>query len=584
MEKKEFHIGEKVIFIAESDAIFATAFKIIYDRISLSIDLYKEILLKKRNFDMSKVKNCLVKYYDKEEELGVEEQSILLEIVDFLDNDSADDRRDAIIRTFGSVDKIIREDFIVNNNYGFKECDVAECIDATIKKLQKEEFERLVSIKSKETEGKSFEEYISITDIDEWFYTLETTSAIEFKEDKFLDKYFELYPDDGWDTRAVDVYDAVKKYSDQKNVNILCNQLENDCISKIISILKEMKEKYKIPFPDKYLKIDRYQRFVLSNEVLIKNSNHCGKDPVDSLLSFPFLNKAYIPVLQTIGDSNKELESLANILKVNLDEAKRYVYNKFLNEFNKVDMNNETEITLTYQKILDYKKFLGYGGIGKREQELKQKIDEFDINYRTVNGILYETRQEADEIRSRSFEGKEYESMEQAELVRQEVEKIRSSCEKNSILEKNRIFKELSLEKWETKEAIDELNKIKNAIDAEYKEIKEKANMIEETKDKLKKRGIITGIVVAIMYVYETFLGNLSLIVGIIVVGSTYKSLKNCEKSKELLCQFDRANSQNNNCKINKEKVEKVCAICGAEITDEMKFCVKCGAKLEEEK
>ena len=284
------------------------------------------------------------------------------------------------------------------------------------------------------------------------------------------------------------------------------------------------------------------------------------------MLSFPFLNKAYIPALQTIGDSDKKLESLANVLKVDIDEAKRYVYqNKFLKEFNKVDMNNETEITRIYQKILDYKKFLGYEGIGNREQELKQKIDEFDIKYRTVNGILYETRQEADEIRSRSFEGKEYESKEQAELVRQEVEKIRSSCERNNILEKNRIFKALSLEKWETKEAIDELDKIKNAISAEYKEIKEKANMIEETKGKLKKRGLITGIIVVIMYACEVFLGNLALIVGIIVMGSTYKSLKNCEKSNELLRRFDTENGQDNSCKVNQDKTKKVCTVCGAE-------------------
>lgn len=414
-------------------------------------------------------------------------------------------------------------------------------------------------------------------------YIIPVINRIHIVHADFLEEYFDFYSKDE-DNLAVDVYNTIRYFSDVKHIEEWCKKLEEECVSIILEILSDIKEKYRIPFADKYIKSANYKKFVLSNDVLLNNHKDCEKDPVDSLLSFPFLNKAYIPALQTIGDSDKKLESLANVLKVDIDEAKRYVYNKFLKEFNKVDMNNETEITRIYQKILDYKKFLGYEGIGNIEQELKQKIDEFDIKYRTVNGILYETRQEADEIRSRSFEGKEYESKEQAELVRQEVEKIRSSCERNNILEKNRVFKALSLEKWETKEAIDELDKIKNAISAEYKEIKEKANMIEETKGKLKKRGLITGIIVVIMYACEVFLGNLALIVGIIVMGSTYKSLKNCEKSNELLRRFDTENGQDNSCKVNQDKTKKVCTVCGAEITDEMKYCVKCGAKLKEEK
>lgn len=583
MENKEFNIAGKQVMITEQDCIFAYAFKILYDPISLSIDLYKKELLNKKRFDLNKVKQCLVKYYDKEEELDINEKSILTEVFDFMQNDYLEERCTEIFWKLYSAVSDILMDFMDNENYGLEKYNVEEMINATEKNIQKKQYDYLVSINSPKVQGKELKQCNAWTELGIATYMVPTTSTLGEKESSFLDKYSDFFPKDE-DNLAVDVYNTIRYFSSVKNVEEWCKKLEEECVSIILDILSEIKEKYGIPFADKYIKSANYKKFVLSNDVLMNNHKDCEKDPVDSLLSFPFLNKAYIPALQTIGDSDKELESLANVLKVDIDEAKRYVYNKFLNEFNKVDMNNETEITLIYQKILDYKKFLGYEGIGNREQELKQKIDEFDIKYRTVNGILYETRQEADEIRSRSFEGKEYESREQAELVRQEVEKIRSSCERNNILEKNRIFKALSLEKWETKEAIDELDKIKNAISAEYKEIKEKANMIEETKGKLKKRGLITGIIVAIMYACEVFLGNLALIVGIIVMGSTYKSLKNCEKSNELLRRFDTENGQDNSCKVNQDKKKKVCTVCGAEITDEMKYCVKCGAKLKEEK
>lgn len=583
MENKEFNIAGKQVMITEQDCIFAYAFKILYDPISLSIDLYKKELLNKKRFDLNKVKQCLVKYYDKEEELDINEKSILTEVFDFMQNDYLEDRCEDIKDTFLLAVANIRDDFQENKNYDIKACDVALCIETTAEKLERDKYDYLVSINSPKVQGKKFEECRSWAYLEMDPYIIPVINRIHIVHADFLEEYFDFYPKDE-DNLAVDVYNTIRYFSDVKHIEEWCKKLEEECVSIILEILSDIKEKYRIPFADKYIKSANYKKFVLSNDVLLNNHKDCEKDPVDSLLSFPFLNKAYIPALQTIGDSDKKLESLANVLKVDIDEAKRYVYNKFLKEFNKVDMNNETEITRIYQKILDYKKFLGYEGIGNREQELKQKIDEFDIKYRTVNGILYETRQATDEIRSRSFEGKEYESKEQAELVRQEVEKIRSSCERNNILEKNRVFKALSLEKWETKEAIDELDKIKNAISAEYKEIKEKANMIEETKGKLKKRGLITGIIVVIMYACEVFLGNLALIVGIIVMGSTYKSLKNCEKSNELLRRFDTENGQDNSCKVNQDKTKKVCTVCGAEITDEMKYCVKCGAKLKEEK
>ena len=583
MENKEFNIAGKQVMITEQDCIFAYAFKILYDPISLSIDLYKKELLNKKRFDLNKVKQCLVKYYDKEEELDINEKSILTEVFDFMQNDYLEKRCTEIFWKLYSAVSDILMDFIDNENYGLEKYNVEEMINTTEKNIQKKQYDYLVSINSPKVQGKELKQCNAWTELGIATYMVPTTSTLGEKESSFLDKYSDFFPKDE-DNLAVDVYNTIRYFSSVKNVEEWCKKLEEECVSIILDILSEIKEKYGIPFADKYIKSANYKKFVLSNDVLMNNHKDCEKDPVDSLLSFPFLNKAYIPALQTIGDSDKELESLAHVLKVDIDEAKRYVYNKFLNEFNKVDMDNETEITLIYQKILDYKKFLGYEGIGNREQELKQKMDEFDIKYRTVNGILHETRQEADEIRSRSFEGKEYESREQAELVRQEVEKIRSSCERSNILEKNRIFKALSLEKWETKEAIDELDKIKNTISAEYKELKEKANMIEETKGKLKKRGLIVGITVAIMYVGETFLGNLALIIGIIVMGSTYKSLKNCEKSNELLRRFDTENGQDNSCKVNQDKTKKVCTVCGAEITDEMKYCVKCGAKLKEEK
>lgn len=100
MENKEFNIAGKQVMITEQDCIFAYAFKILYDPISLSIDLYKKELLNKKRFDLNKVKQCLVKYYDKEEELDINEKSILTEVFDFMQNDYLEDRCEDIKDTF----------------------------------------------------------------------------------------------------------------------------------------------------------------------------------------------------------------------------------------------------------------------------------------------------------------------------------------------------------------------------------------------------------------------------------------------------------------------------------------------------
>lgn len=372
MENKEFNIAGKQVMITEQDCIFAYAFKILYDPISLSIDLYKKELLNKKRFDLNKVKQCLVNYYDKEEELDINEKSILTEVFDFMQNDYLEDRCEDIKDTFLLAVANIRDDFQENKNYDIKACDVALCIETTAEKLERDKYDYLVSINSPKVQGKKFEECRSWEYLEMDPYIIPVINRIRNVHADFLEEYFDFYPKDE-DNLAVDVYNTIRYFSSVKNVEEWCKKLEEECVSIILEILSEIKEKYGIPFADKYIKSANYKKFVLSNDILLNNHKDCEKDPVDSLLSFPFLNKAYIPALQTIGDSDKKLESLANVLKVDIDEAKRYVYNKFLKEFNKVDMNNETEITRIYQKILDYKKFLGYEGIGNREQELKQK-------------------------------------------------------------------------------------------------------------------------------------------------------------------------------------------------------------------
>ena len=198
------------------------------------------------------------------------------------------------------------------------------------------------------------------------------------------------------------------------------------------------------------------------------------------------------------------------------------------------------------------------------------------------------------DIRSRCFEGKEYESKEQAELVRKEVGDIRNGGNAEDIVEKYRNYQTLSKQEWETKEAKVELEKLKAAIDENYKQMVTKAGQKLESEKKFKQKGIICGIGTGVLLIVDISLGVIAAIVSAVIIFMAYKQIQDCKEANTKVMEMNteyakygekiigQENDVNNSMiNQNPDELNETCPNCGLPIDKTMKFCPKCGRKLE---
>lgn len=584
MEKKEFVISGRKLLLEEEDYIAAYIFQILYEPMSRNLLEYKKKLVSMNDcFDLKKVKKCLIKKQN-EENLDIDEKILYSEIINYMENEELRDICLSIEVVFEIAENIIKDAFEENDNYGIELCDVVQNIKNFQEEEARERYDKLVLKSDSSVKGKTFEECKESIVSDIYFDKLRSKgSPLE------LESYWDLGYEFETGDDASEAYQTIAYFKEPKNLESWCKKLEEICMVCLVGEISRFLQNCKIPTKTRYFTDANYQKFILLNEALLekKENDNSVEACVNNLRTFPFLTKAYIPILQVVGDSDKELESFACELKVNITEAKKYLYDEFVKNEIQVDMNDECDVQAAYKKIINYKKFLGYEDVQEAERRLIQRLSELDDEYRTVNGVIYETRQQADEIRSRSFEGKEYANKKEAELVRMEVQQIRNIYQEKSVLSKYRKFEQLSAKEWKTTEAKNELEQLKRIIDSEYVEIEKKGNQEEVAVDKLKKKSGIFIILAVGSCLFNIKLGVFVITLGMIVIVNAYEQVKKSRKAKMELFEINKeygkyqTNKENTIQKIGGSN-QKICANCGSEIDDEMKFCAKCGVKLSQ--
>lgn len=105
----------------------------------------------------------------------------------------------------------------------------------------------------------------------------------------------------------------------------------------------------------------------------------------------PYRSKYYEYIIDNYGDENLEIENIANYFDINLDKYKvSYIYEIY----HDIKLENEEDTIEALKQIQNKIEF-----IGVKEHtvidELKRILEEFNLQSRTVDDIVFETKEEA---------------------------------------------------------------------------------------------------------------------------------------------------------------------------------------------
>lgn len=110
------------------------------------------------------------------------------------------------------------------------------------------------------------------------------------------------------------------------------------------------------------------------------------------LILNPYKSVYYQYIIEKYGDKNLEIENIANYFDINLDKYKMsYIYEIY----HDITVENEEEAIEALKQIQDKIEFIGI-----KEHpvisELKSILEDFNLQARTVDDIVFETKEEAD--------------------------------------------------------------------------------------------------------------------------------------------------------------------------------------------
>lgn len=158
-------------------------------------------------------------------------------------------------------------------------------------------------------------------------------------------------------------------------------------------------------------------------------------DYIENLTTFPCYPYSYFELIKRFGDQKKEIEKVMQYLGMKEIVASYKIV--LLGETIPENMRGKAWTDLSEEQLFQMDKIIreagNYYGVDDSENsylgDIKKRLEEIDKAERTVNGILYENRDQARDVRNRSFDGKEYKSVQHANLVKEEVLEIRKYLE-----------------------------------------------------------------------------------------------------------------------------------------------------------
>ncbi|WP_236873879.1 hypothetical protein [Clostridioides difficile] len=239
----------------------------------------------------------------------------------------------------------------------------------------------------------------------------------------------------------------------------------------------------------------------------------------------PYMESLYTYIVDNFGDENMEVSKMASYFGFNIEPYKlSLVENKLIN----LETNTEEETILAKQLILKEVNRLGINSKVNGIEELDRKLNQFDIEARTVDNILFETR-------------------EKANLARQEkldIESIIKNLDENNEENLVNIKKEIESRNFKTEIANLYIDRINNHIKNLYSDTINEAEQYEDNKTNFKSTLIGSAFIVP-LGIY--FFGNVGIILKIVIgifllsaVSALFESYKKLKVSKYSLKQLKK--------------------------------------------
>ena len=181
-------------------------------------------------------------------------------------------------------------------------------------------------------------------------------------------------------------------------------------------------------------------KVILNNADKIDDNNDCRAALIDSLIKDPYQPKWYDFALKRFGDADGTLEAAAEYFGCDeIRRQKRDMVSEFAKDFS---LETEDKALHALEEIKRYKTTIHFQGTSDIEKEIEKELKRFDELARTVDGILFDTRDEAKIARQ------EYEIIQKrlTELDRSNINDLKAARDFFEGLQSKKLVKEYNEE------------------------------------------------------------------------------------------------------------------------------------------
>lgn len=531
MQNLELLIANRKIYCNESDKLFQILFEELKTKIFKEIDNYKatfEKIINSTNYvKLALYLNILESKKDSEDlkplaceyrnNMKINDSNYSMSSFSYI----CTDIRESIL-WFG-VDDFLK--LLKDNNSIIDSDSYSVLLEECRYKIMRSEYENTIK-------NQNFDEYYED-------YKEDAT----FSDDELCDELEDLDKFCGFIKDELDYVDETiahikwrLKYKDREAREKLYADLERKCLTSILNLIRLISLECKLEIKPLYYSVENYFSFYSDLDKFIRNSNtYSDKQILENMLKFPFESKQYRMVLQKVGDQNLNLSKYCQFWGIDLNSIKETEMQTIVKKCNKmINWKSEESVKDVYNFLVESKGFLGYRNELKIEKELRDILIKFEVEHRTVNGVVYDSLQRAEEVRERSFEGKEYANREEANIVREEVTRIRDSIKNLDFISCYRKYQNLIKQEWSTGEAFQELERINKEIEEEYKRIREESDKESDRRKKMIFSGVSGIIITGLILIFFGVLGIIAFLISGLVVINNYKKWRDCKAAKDI--------------------------------------------------
>lgn len=185
-----------------------------------------------------------------------------------------------------------------------------------------------------------------------------------------------------------------KIFEDPENLKILATSINYNCFVMHKAVIDALYDN-KIKSVEKYSsKEDIEKSKALFNNYKNGLINDNKKDEIlkQIIILNPYNKEIYMHIIDEQGDQSGEIESIATYLDIDINEYKFKLLNEY---FESLSVDTEEQTLDSKKKFNDYSTFIGVYNIDEYMNKFDEILVIHDKNIRTVDGIEFETREEA---------------------------------------------------------------------------------------------------------------------------------------------------------------------------------------------